>query len=75
MPWLGADSPAHKALGWMWLVFSSGVGSAVTNPSNFDSLIFVEQVGIQNIVRIIVKPSICFGGIEKKQGKSRDIIL
>lgn len=43
----------------------------MANPSNFDSLIFVEQVGIQNIVRIIVKPSICFGGIGKKAGKKQ----
>lgn len=44
----------------------SGVDSVMTNPFNFDLLIFVKQVGIQNITRIIFKQVICFGSIEKK---------
>lgn len=52
----------------------SGVDSVMTNPFNFDLLLFVKQVGIQNIARIIFKQSICFA-VLKKQKKRRDIIL
>lgn len=37
----------------------------MTNPFNFDLLIFVKQVGLQNIARIISKQGICFDSIEK----------
>lgn len=43
----------------------SGVDSVMTNPFNFDLLVFVKQVGLQNIARIISKQGICFDSIEK----------
>lgn len=63
----------------------SGVDSVMTNSFNFDLFIFIKQMGIQNIVRIIFKQSICFDSIEKERKrkkekqqnteKGRDIIL
>lgn len=49
----------------------SGVDSVMTNPFNFDLLIFDKQVGIQNIARIIFKQSICFDSIKKKKKHNR----
>lgn len=51
----------------MWLTLCSGVDSVMTNPFNFDLLLFIKQVGNKNIARIIVKQSICFDSIEKKE--------
>lgn len=51
----------------MWLMLCSGVDSVITNAFNFDLLLFIKQVGNQNIARVIVKQSICFDSIEKKE--------
>lgn len=50
----------------------SGVDSVMTNSFNFDLFIFIKQMGIQNIVRIIFKQSICFDSIEKEKKKKRN---
>lgn len=44
----------------------------MTNSFNFDLFIFIKQMGIQNIVRIIFKQSICFDSIEKEKKKKRE---
>lgn len=74
-PWLGADSPAHKALEGCGSC--SVLGLVLTNLSHFDLLVFVEQSKWESKIlpELFSSRAFVLTVLKKNQGKSRDIIL
>lgn len=66
--WFSSTQSAPVSRGWC---SASGVDFVMTNPFNFDLFLFVKQVGIQNIARIIFKQSVCFDSIKKKRKRKK----